>query len=347
MFNPKYPPGTYRAVKHEGDGVCPGLPDLVDFEMVVRNGPYGQNARLTFQDRRAALADQPPTTSSGSFELAFHNRVSLGTLERIGSLETGELLNCFGFERLTPPSAFVADLYARLSLVKPPFCTQLIFCQTKGIGLVVGIGRNLNKNSKLESFDYGFKLELQSAKETAALPKEGELNAGAPPGDRLLDLPLESQGAYHTPPPIDDSRGGIGWEYSGGPSASMFDGLYETQNTTGFDQLTKISVNISRAQADHPRVELVVEFPHYEVELCEESAVYQEGCLLLDFSKGANDSEMLIFGDTLGLDYLSPTSFRICQREGGELVLMFDASRYSEGMPSTTVQLRLRKVNLS
>ncbi|KAF4747675.1 hypothetical protein FOZ62_029751 [Perkinsus olseni] len=283
MFNPKYPPGTYRAVKHEGDGVCPGLPDLVDFEMVVRNGPYGQNARLTFQDRRAALADQPPTTSSGSFELAFHNRVSLGTLERIGSLETGELLNCFGFERLTPPSAFVADLYARLSLVKPPFCTQLIFCQTKGIGLVVGIGRNLNKNSKLESFDYGFKLELQSAKETAALPKEGgrkrvpplririaprkrpreaeasslpdtgdlqvhhlpvsnpavdaasppledvkkavdsppsELNAGAPPGDRLLDLPLESQGAYHTPPPIDDSRGGIGYS-EGMPSTTV------------------------------------------------------------------------------------------------------------------------------
>ncbi|KAF4711754.1 hypothetical protein FOZ62_025936 [Perkinsus olseni] len=127
----------------------------------------------------------------------------------------------------------------------------------------------------------------------------------------------------------------------------MFDGLYETQNTTGFDQLKKISVNISRAQADHPRVELVVEFPHYEVELCEENAVYREGCLLLDFSKGAYDPEMLIFGDTLGLKYLSPTSFRICQREGGELVLMFDASRYSEGVPRTTVQLRLRKVNLS
>ncbi|KAF4737780.1 hypothetical protein FOZ62_004929 [Perkinsus olseni] len=117
----------------------------------------------------------------------------------------------------------------------------------------------------------------------------------------------------------------------------MFNGLYETQNATGFDQLEKISVNISRAQADHPRVELVVEFPHYEFELCEENAVYQEGCLLLDFSKGAQDPELLIFGDTLGLDNLSPTSFRICQREGGELVLMFDASRYSEGVPRTTV----------
>ncbi|KAF4711755.1 putative tRNA N6-adenosine threonylcarbamoyltransferase, mitochondrial [Perkinsus olseni] len=135
-----------------------------------------ENARLTFQDRTAALADQPPTTSSGSFELAFHSRQSLETLKRIGPFETEKLLKCFGLEPRTRASTFASDLYACLSLVKPPmafFCTQLIFCQTEDIGLVVGIGRNLDKNSKLESFDYGFKLELKSAKETAALPKEG------------------------------------------------------------------------------------------------------------------------------------------------------------------------------
>ncbi|KAF4737779.1 hypothetical protein FOZ62_004928 [Perkinsus olseni] len=171
------PAGTYKAVEQSGEGVCPGLPDLVDFEMVVRNGPQGQSATLGFQDHRGALADQPPTSSRGRpFELAFHSRQNLETLKRIGPFETGKLLKCFGLEPRTRASTFVSDLYARLSLVKPPsihFYARIMFCQIEDVGLVVGIGRNVNKNGKVSSFEYAFKLELQSAKKAAVRPKEG------------------------------------------------------------------------------------------------------------------------------------------------------------------------------
>ncbi|KAF4689831.1 hypothetical protein FOZ60_001103 [Perkinsus olseni] len=173
-----------------------------------------------------------------------------------------------------------------------------------------------------------------------------ELNTGAHSDDELLEFVLESLGEYHAPLPIgsttDPLNGGSGREYSGEASSGIIDGLYETANETGFDQLKMLSVNIRTEQTDHPRVELVVDFQHYEVRLCEESAVWREGCLQLDFSKEALDPETIIFRDALKLDYVSFASFRICHKEGGELVLMFDTSGYSEGSAQRDLLWKLK-----
>ncbi|KAF4717266.1 hypothetical protein FOZ63_006776 [Perkinsus olseni] len=375
--------------------------------MVVWNGPEGQRASLAFQERTAALAGQPPTSSKEPFKLAVYGRGTLKSLKRLGSLEIRKPPKCFHIEPRSEASGFVSKFYTSLSLVVPSFLyAQLIFCQTE-LGLIVGIGPNRDSHGSWISSDYGFKLELQSAnvREIAALPKDSlegppragfeatppkrprraeegsvgmdhhlassfsdaggfqvqydrksnsandaalpllegleavnspppELNTGAHSDDKLLEFVFESLGEYHAPLPIgsttDALNGGSGREYSGEASSSIIDGLYETANETGFDQLKMLSVNIRTEHTDHPRVELVADFQHYELRLCEECAVWREGCLQLDFSKEAYDPETIIFRDALKLDYIYFTSFRICG-EGGELVLMFDTSGYSEG----------------
>ncbi|KAF4728308.1 hypothetical protein FOZ63_019545 [Perkinsus olseni] len=415
------PAGTYNATKQNGGGVCPELPDLIDFEMVVRGGLEGQVATFSFRKRTATLAGQAPISCEDIFELKLYSQGTVKSLKRFGSLEIWKLPKCFRIEPRSEASEFVSKFYTSLSLRLPSLLySQLIFCQTE-LGLIVGIGANRDSHGSWISSDYGFKLELQSAnvREIAALPKDSlegppragfeatppkrprraeeasvgmdhhlassfpdaegfqiqyngmsnsandaalplleglkavnspppELNTGAHSDDELLEFVLESLGEYHAPLPIgsttDPLNGGSGREYSGEASSGIIDGLYETANETGFDQLKMLSVNIRTEQTDHPRVELVVDFQHYEVRLCEESAVWREGCLQLDFSKEALDPETIIFRDALKLDYVSFASFRICHKEGGELVLMFDTSGYSEGLSSTTVQLRLHKV---
>ncbi|KAF4742512.1 hypothetical protein FOZ62_015953, partial [Perkinsus olseni] len=161
------PAGTYKAVEHYGGGVCPELPDLLDFEM----------------ERTAALAGQPPTSSKEPFKLAVYGRGTLKSLKRLGSLEIRKPPKCFHIEPRSEASGFVSKFYTSLSLVVPSFLyAQLIFCQTE-LGLIVGIGPNRDSHGSWISSDYGFKLELQSAnvREIAALPKdslEGPPRAG-------------------------------------------------------------------------------------------------------------------------------------------------------------------------
>ncbi|KAF4656838.1 hypothetical protein FOZ61_006640 [Perkinsus olseni] len=159
--------------EHYGGGVCPELPDLIDFEMVVWSGPEGQRASLAFQERTAALAGQPPTSSNGSFQLAVYCRGTLKSLKRFGPLEVGKPPECFHIEPLRRASEFVFKFYTHLSLPKPArLCSQLIFCQTE-FGLIVGIGPNRDSHGTWKSSDYGFKLKLRPAhiKEMAVFPK--------------------------------------------------------------------------------------------------------------------------------------------------------------------------------
>ncbi|KAF4674011.1 hypothetical protein FOZ60_001370, partial [Perkinsus olseni] len=57
------PAGTYKTTKQNGGGVCPELPDLIDFEMVVWDGPRGQIATFGFLERQEALAGHRPFSS--------------------------------------------------------------------------------------------------------------------------------------------------------------------------------------------------------------------------------------------------------------------------------------------
>ncbi|KAF4717265.1 hypothetical protein FOZ63_006775 [Perkinsus olseni] len=125
------PAGTYKAVKQNGGGVCPELPDLIDFEMVVWDGPRGQMATFGFLERQEALAGHRPF-SSESTKLVWYNGSGLKSLRGFGTLRIDRQTRCFHGS----VTAFMKRFYSSLKLTG---LLQLIVCNAES-GLVVGFG---------------------------------------------------------------------------------------------------------------------------------------------------------------------------------------------------------------
>ncbi|KAF4654548.1 hypothetical protein FOZ61_008191 [Perkinsus olseni] len=79
--------------------------------------------------------------------------------------QIGQVPDCFHVEPKGAADDFILGLYSRLGLVKPlRVASQLVFCQTE-IGMIVGIGKQLNTNRdrNWKSTTYGFRIALSES----------------------------------------------------------------------------------------------------------------------------------------------------------------------------------------
>ncbi|KAF4732295.1 hypothetical protein FOZ63_023710, partial [Perkinsus olseni] len=326
--------GTYKAVKQNGGGVCPELTDLIDFEMVVRDGPRGQIATFGFLERQEALAGHRPFSRDGEitqygFRLARQVSVDEDTA---GVSERTRKRNSH------PQSKEALQKYS-----------------TKDAGTPVNGRQEQVWNHAYDAAIPSF--ELPTTAQSTSL--------GAQQAVSWIDTSFQAQGAYYSPLPAElfagysrgtlappehssistiipssgrHNRSGVveGW-------AVIPDGQYETTNDV--DQLERVTVEIrSELQTGQRRVQLTAKFKGFEMQFSEETAVFFGDCLHLDFSAEFHDSDMFIFKDSLKFHYVYPSSFRICRRAAGEWFFMFDARRHRQGAATSTVHLMLRQV---
>ncbi|KAF4660293.1 hypothetical protein FOL46_006188 [Perkinsus olseni] len=376
------PAGTYKAVKQNGGGVCPELPDLIDFEMVVWDGSRGQIATFGFLERQEALAGHRPFSSllqlivcnaESGLVVGFGPRKpeildfpGLAPREReilySVSLGTGDgEITQYGLRlarqvSVDEDTAGVSER-TRKRISHPQSKEALQKNSTKDAGTPVN-GRqeqvwNHANEAAVPSFD------LPTTAQSTSL--------GAQQAVGWIDTSFQAQGASSSPLPAEvfaghyggrlapqehssistiipssgrHNRGGVveGW-------AVIPDGQYETTNVD-VAPLERVTVEIrSELQTGQRRVQLTAKFKGFEMQFCEETALFFFGdCLHLDFSAEFHDSDMFIFKDSLKFDYVYPSSFRIRRRAAGGWFFMFDARRSSKGAITSTVHLMLRQV---
>ncbi|KAF4682177.1 hypothetical protein FOZ60_010976 [Perkinsus olseni] len=162
------PAGKYTAVIQDGNVICPELPRLTAFEMVVTDGLSGQVAK--FYARGRGPSSTPWSIHSRlDVDLVWYDSDTVRTLKRFGSLTIERPPMCFhSYPRLLL-SSFGNELYARLHLEPPTSTkvhTQIIVCDTE-LGLIVGIQGNAPK--RWISTGYGVLLERQQSVDTAAV----------------------------------------------------------------------------------------------------------------------------------------------------------------------------------
>ncbi|KAF4728307.1 hypothetical protein FOZ62_028044, partial [Perkinsus olseni] len=206
------PAGTYKAVAPNEGGVCPELPNLVDFEMVVWDGPRGQMATFGFLERQEALAGHRPF-SSDPLELVWYHNVSARSLRGFGALRVDRQPNCFHGSSLVRVGVFMGAFYSFLKLTEFQGRLgkggHLIICQTE-LGLVVGLGPRKREiphsvnlgTTERELYHYSFQLARQiSANEgTAGVLERAKERISHPvskdglqtPFDRAVETPLDA-----------------------------------------------------------------------------------------------------------------------------------------------------------
>ncbi|KAF4703442.1 hypothetical protein FOZ63_031918, partial [Perkinsus olseni] len=131
------PAGTYKAVEKNGT-ICPELPGLTDFEMVVTDGGEGQLVNLT------AIAAGERLTMENAIPVKWYSSDTVYNLTRFGSETIEGIPKCFHVEPSIDVAPFVEGLYRTLQQNQeqktgPWFGSQLLFCYTN-LGLMVGIG---------------------------------------------------------------------------------------------------------------------------------------------------------------------------------------------------------------
>ncbi|KAF4715539.1 hypothetical protein FOZ63_028496, partial [Perkinsus olseni] len=172
------PAGTYMAVEQNGT-ICPELPRLVSFEMVVTNGGRGQLASF-----KAAVSPGRSSTvrdliaGPENATLVWYMRAHVSKLRQFGSLQIGLSPNCFHVEPKDAAYDFLSDFYIQLRLPMPSRLTShLVFCQTE-MGVIVGIGRNTPPGRYWNSTLYGFRVALSNSSTVGSLfngPADGAL----------------------------------------------------------------------------------------------------------------------------------------------------------------------------
>ncbi|KAF4700295.1 hypothetical protein FOZ63_029963 [Perkinsus olseni] len=157
------PAGTYRAAEQNGT-ICPELPRLVGFEMVVTNGWRGQLASFNAEvlsmgssARHESIRDETRAA------LVWYAARTTSPLRRLGPLRLKNQPACFHVDPRGSANRFLDALYAQLQLKKASqFDRDLIICHTE-LGLIVGLGVNRKYDHRWESTDYGLILEPPSA----------------------------------------------------------------------------------------------------------------------------------------------------------------------------------------
>ncbi|KAF4739290.1 hypothetical protein FOZ62_010579, partial [Perkinsus olseni] len=156
------PAGTYKAVEQNGV-ICPELPRLVGFEMVVTDGDEGQLVKLMViaEGRRIDMDKASP--------MRWYSLGTVSTLKKFGSWTIEETGKCFHVEPPTDVAPFVEGLYRTLEQLqreKPDSgpVPQLIFCYTN-LGLMVGIGAE-KTGSRWNATRYAFRIDLPGSTPT-------------------------------------------------------------------------------------------------------------------------------------------------------------------------------------
>ncbi|KAF4680509.1 hypothetical protein FOZ60_013439 [Perkinsus olseni] len=150
------PAGTYKAVEQNGT-ICPELPGLTDFEMVVTDGEEGQLVTL------AVVAEGERVSMYNAFPVKWYSYGTVYNLSRFGSGTIKGTARCFHVEYPSDAEPFVDGLYRILQQLQKEeagekFGSQLIFCYTS-LGLTVGIGAK-KKGSRWYATRYAFRIHL-------------------------------------------------------------------------------------------------------------------------------------------------------------------------------------------
>ncbi|KAF4708411.1 hypothetical protein FOZ62_008155, partial [Perkinsus olseni] len=163
------PAGSYKAVEQNGT-ICPELPRLVSFEVVVTGGGRGQLASF-----KAAVSPSRSSTVRDLIDgpenatLVWYIGTHIWKLRQFGSLQIGLSPNCFHVEPKDAAYDFLSDFYIQLRLPMPSRLTShLVFCQTE-IGVIVGIGRNTPPGRYWNSTLYGFRVALSNSSTVGSL----------------------------------------------------------------------------------------------------------------------------------------------------------------------------------
>ncbi|KAF4733011.1 hypothetical protein FOZ62_002309, partial [Perkinsus olseni] len=159
------PGGTYKAVEQNGT-ICPELPRLTDFRMVVTDGEGKQLVSfyaevLSIESSTVGYLIDGPKEAA----LVRYSYSNVRLLRQFGSLRVGQVPDCFHVEPKGTANDFILGLYRRLGLAEPlRVASQLVFCQTE-IGMIVGIGKqfNTNRDMRWKSTTYGFRIALSES----------------------------------------------------------------------------------------------------------------------------------------------------------------------------------------
>ncbi|KAF4656399.1 hypothetical protein FOZ61_007006, partial [Perkinsus olseni] len=168
------PAGNYSAVIQGGSFICPDLPMLTAFKMVVTDGLHGQVARFY-----AGGLDGGPSSSStpwaigsaGEVDLVWYEPGTVRSLRRFGSFSIRWRPKCFHGSSGTTTllHQFGDELYARLHLQTPSSARSprnIIVCDTE-LGIILGIKGNVRKQWNYT--EYGILLERQQSADMAAV----------------------------------------------------------------------------------------------------------------------------------------------------------------------------------
>ncbi|KAF4651335.1 hypothetical protein FOZ61_010566 [Perkinsus olseni] len=157
------PAGTYRAVEQNGT-ICPELPRLVSFEMVITNGWRGQLASFNAEVlSMGSPAHHEPIRSERRGTLVWYAASTTSPLRRLGSLRLKKQPACFHVDPRGATNGFLGALYAQLQVKKASQLDRdLVICQTE-LGLIVGLGVNRKYDHRWETTDYGLILKPPSS----------------------------------------------------------------------------------------------------------------------------------------------------------------------------------------
>ncbi|KAF4730914.1 hypothetical protein FOZ62_017826, partial [Perkinsus olseni] len=137
--------------------ICPELPGLTDFEMVVTDGEEGQLVNFT------AIAAGERLTMENALPVKWYSYKTVYNLSRFGSETIEETPKCFHVEPSIDVAPFVYGLYRTLQQNQEHqprlrLGSQLIFCYTN-LGLMVGIGAEKTRE-RWHATRYAFRMHF-------------------------------------------------------------------------------------------------------------------------------------------------------------------------------------------
>ncbi|KAF4726159.1 hypothetical protein FOZ62_001638 [Perkinsus olseni] len=137
----------------------------------------------------------------------------------------------------------------------------------------------------------------------------------------------------------------------GGTGESISVTVPDGEYTTRVEHITKLTVDVKTDPQTHEHwVKLTVELCRFEwpVYFSKVRAYSRDGCLYLDYSNEDHSMDTPLLEACLKVQPVSWDSFRICQRAGGRLALMFTTKSSNDtgaGSPNTsTIEIELDRI---